>query len=427
MQSGKYSSVAQFLCIAFLVLASGTTSCIGVWLGPQLLKPYGEDPHHSDPGIMGAMASWDGYWYREIAIHGYSYNGVSQSSIAFYPAFPILAREIRNVLHVDINVALWLGSNLSLCVGAYCFNEYMKSKLEARSRRCGLLSLLFLPWCLFFHMAYSESLLFCLISLSILGMQRRWHPIVIAITVGSATATRAVGVALLPPLAFYVWTWLRDIRRTTAPGVLVGPQDHLFSRNGYPRYYVRCFRLIVYLCIGCWGLLSFIIYQYVILKSAFAFVEVQGTWHQRDASGVKECLVGFLILEPIHATYSSTSLCWWRLSPPQSLPLLNMTFMNPIIFIGTCMLVVLGARKRWLNRTELLLAIGLLTIPYCAQSCRLCMVSEARFASVVAPAYLVAGRLLSCLPTLILVYLCVLSAVGMTIYSAMFSCGYPVL
>ncbi len=40
------------------------------------------------------FAAWDSGWYWTIARHGYRYNAGGQSSIAFFPLYPLLMRGL---------------------------------------------------------------------------------------------------------------------------------------------------------------------------------------------------------------------------------------------------------------------------------------------------------------------------------------------
>ena len=61
----------------------------------------------------------------------------------------------------------------------------------------------------------------------------------------------------------------------------------------------------------------------------------------------------------------------------------------------------MGCWKRWLNGYEIGAALGLLFIPYWTVGYESQMVSMARYVVVIAPLYLVAGRLLAKLPPLV--------------------------
>lgn len=68
-----------------------------------------------------------------------------------------------------------------------------------------MLSLGLWPFGVFFHVAYTESLFLLLLLLVMYGIERRWHPVTVALIAGLASGTRAMGTALIVPLVLYVW------------------------------------------------------------------------------------------------------------------------------------------------------------------------------------------------------------------------------
>jgi hypothetical protein len=101
-----------------------------------------------------------------------------------------------------------------------------------------------------------------------------------------------------------------------------------------------------------------------------------------------------------------------------------MMFANPIYLLLTGALLFLGAWRNWLNRQELLVGALLLLIPYALQGHRTCMAAQARFASVVFPAYFVLGEILARLPAWLSAPILVFSGSLMALYAAMFSLWY---
>src|SRR5690349_16207708 len=68
---------------------------LGVYLGHSYLgksrhNDHFHTPHRSD--WASAFTNWDGQWYLRIARDGYSYDPNQMSSVAFFPAFPLMGR-----------------------------------------------------------------------------------------------------------------------------------------------------------------------------------------------------------------------------------------------------------------------------------------------------------------------------------------------
>jgi hypothetical protein len=222
---------------------------------------------------------------------------------------------------------------------------------------------------------------------------------ILAVVVGFATATRPVGVALLPALAWHI-----------AVGVAT--------------WRGRLWRWLIYLPIGCWGLAAFMAYQWFAFDDPLAFARTQAHWRVRPATGPtgpSEHAVALLTLEPLWSVADPSSPCCWRHHEPETNPLFSLHLANPIYFVFTVALVAVGGCKRWLSREEVLLAAGLLLIPYLTRSHEMCMGSMGRFSATVFPAYLVLGQLLARLPAPAAALVLVFSGLFLAAYSALFA------
>jgi hypothetical protein len=108
-------------------------------------------------------------------------------------------------------------------------------------------------------------------------------------------------------------------------------------------------------------------------------------------------------------------------------PLLGLAFWNPIFFALTAALIGFGWFRGWLTREEVILGIGLLLIPYVGRADEMSMMSQSRFTSVVAPVYVVVGRGLSRLPPPVGWVVFGVFASLLTLWTAMFASGLPLI
>ena len=155
-----------------------------------------------------------------------------------------------------------------------------------------------------------------------------------------------------------------------------------------------------FLPLACWGLLAYMIFQYIAFDAPLGFAQTQEQWTNlrgppRDVWDKVESLLSG---EPIWGAYTSDPERTWQRPDASCNPLFNLFFWNPIIFVGTALLVFIGVRKSWLTGPEIVLSFFLLAIPYVTRAYEMCMASHARFAAVVFPAYIVLARLLAPLP-----------------------------
>ena len=107
------------------------------------------------------------------------------------------------------------------------------------------------------------------------------------------------------------------------------------------------------------------------------------------------------------------------------MPLFGLAFWNPILFLLAAVAVIVGGRRGWLTRDEVVLGIGLLLVPYVTRADEMSMGSHARFAAVVVPAYIVLARLLGRLPPVATWIVYVILAALLMLWSALFAARWP--
>jgi hypothetical protein len=350
---------------------------------------------------VAGMAAWDGEWYVRIASTGYSYDPERMSSVAFFPLYPVLAWLLVHGLGLRPEWALLIVSHSSLFAAFVLLAGYTTERfpdLGEDVASWALVAFGLFPTTFYFRMAYSESVFVLLAILVLYGMQRNWRAGWIALLVGLATAARTVGVGLIPVFWLYVWQ-----QRATRRGWLL-----------------RC---AVWFPVCVSGLGAYMTFQWWAFGTPLAFLQTQVHWIERPM-GLGAKIVSLLTLEPLRAVYDPTSPGYWGRVPPQGNLLFNLKAANPVYFLATVGLVAIGAWKRWLNAREVLLSAALLAIPYWFQAARAYMSSQARYAAVVFPVYLVLGQLLSRCPAPLAAALLVLSGVFLAAYSALFVSWY---
>lgn len=395
-----------------------------------------DHPAARDGSVVARMAAWDGEWYVRIAASGYSYAPRQQSSVAFFPAYPLIGRLLSDATGLSIELSLLLISNACLALSLVCFAKYLRlpylasavrsDGVDVRARepivRLTLFAFALFPSTFYFRMAYTESLLLLLMLAAMYGMRQNWHPAKIALLVGLATATRSVGIALLVPFAMHMWSsTLVPAQSPSADGQLSRLVNNAPSQSVTRRW----LRVAAWLLVSCWGLLGFMAYQSHAFGFPTAFVRAQENWHDRApaASGMQR-VKNLATLEPVRSVYASGNPCHWKHRAPRNDPLLNLNFWNPIFFLAALVLVTLGGALRWVSPAEWALAMLLLVIPYVMQGNRMCMTSQARFSSIVFPAYVVWGRLLSLMPRWLSCYLLVTCGALLIAFTALFVSWY---
>ena len=251
-------------------------------------------------------------------------------------------------------------------------------------------------------MAYSESLFLFLLILAMYGLAARWRIWIIALIVGIATGTRPVGVALLLPFAYCIWRRSVDFKTFIKSLVPMTP-------------------------LACWGLLAYMVFLQGQFGDAVAFASNQSRWSIRRPESTRELVMALATLEPIWGAYSPSNFAFWKIHDMPGNATFSLRFADPLFFTTTMILVIVGAWKRWLTREEVLLAAGLLLIPYLTKSYSAVMQSQGRYSSVVFPVYIVMGQLISRLPQAVSCALYALGTFFLSTYAALFAAWYKIV
>lgn len=363
---------------------------------------------HPDARALGAasfadrMAPWDGVWYRRIATDGYAYSPSQMSNVAFYPMYPCLAGAVMRVTGLSASVSLLLVSHLFLAGTFVLLASYLRDRrdLGADGIDWSLLAMGLFPTTLYFRMGYSESCFLFFILLAMYGIRRRWPLFAIALTIGAATASRSVGVAGALPFLWHLWR--------------ISPTPTAFA-----------VRAGMYVPVCMWGIASYMAYQQYAFGDALAFVQTQVHWHERPAlEGVWRNLWAWGTLEAYRDVYDPNCPCYWGKVSPRENPLFNLKFLNPVFAVFALSAVAWGRWKKWISIPEFLLSLGMLGIPYITHAYWACSSSEARYASVVFPLYIVIGYALRSAPPAFGGLLAALSGAALFAFTSLFVAWY---
>lgn len=157
----------------------------------------GTENYLVSPWLWG-WANMDGVHYLSIAQNGYY-----QFEQAFFPLYPLLIKWLANFLDKNYLLAALFIAHSSFLGSLIIFYKLLKKQLSETVARWGTVLLLAFPTSFFFASVYTESLFLFFIMGTLYGIfKKRW--LMAGIMVGLASATRLVGIFLLP-LLFYEW------------------------------------------------------------------------------------------------------------------------------------------------------------------------------------------------------------------------------
>lgn len=144
---------------------------------------------------------WDSEWYAAIAKYGYinidgPYNtGLQNANVVFFPGYPILARYVHKVFHIDSQLSLLIVSQFfCLCFWILVCKIINKDKLLEQI--CALILIAIFPTSWFFYMGYAESSFTFTVLLTIwLYTKEKW--LLSSLAALFMTATRIIGMPVL--------------------------------------------------------------------------------------------------------------------------------------------------------------------------------------------------------------------------------------
>jgi hypothetical protein len=388
-----------------LYLATSAVAFGGFHLGQRLLKPCPHEGVHIYDKYASAVANWDGQWYSEIAGNGYALAGMDYSSVAFFPAYPLLGRAIMRVTGLGADVALSLASNALFLAALYLLAAYVRRRYDdsdASLEGFAVLAVAAVPTSFFFRAAYSESLFLFVVILFLTAMQRRWSLPLVAAIVGLATAIRPVGIALIPPLLLYAWE----------------------SSGGMSK---RAANLALALPLSVWGIACYAFYLHREFGDTLAFSHAQAAWNRHGETSLVTRTLELISLEPIWSMFQPESIAYWYKRDIHHSFAFSLRTYDSGFFLAVAALTTLGYSKGWLSRRETLLAAGLLLVPYATNGYATYMNSMGRYTTVVVPVYLVVARLLRALPPTYAGALVGVSSFFLAAYAALFAAWYVVI
>lgn len=231
-------------------------------------------------GVLDAFLRWDGAWYTRIATDGYSWKGPDhQSSVAFFPLYPVLAKVFSIVLPGDVRIALVAVSNVAF--GFYLFYLYRLATRDfgAAIAERSLVYVAIFSLSFYFSAGYTESLMLALTTASICyAREGNWK---VAIPLGALTTlTRLAAAAILLPLA---WEWYQQKGATLRALWLLGVPA---------------------------GLVVFMVYLTQLTGDPLAFSTVQSAWGRSFTWPWDTIGIAWQLVTTLPRTRYVTAIAW---------------------------------------------------------------------------------------------------------------------
>ena len=249
---------AFFAIATVLFVVSAVAS---LWLpdpGNQVIPPF--------PGWrwLQGWAQWDSGWYTAIAQGGYGYIPGRQSTIAFFPTYPLLMRVVALVVG-NTYVAGFLITVASGAATTRLFFGWLSERMSPPKAWAALALLLLYPYAFFLYGAVYPTAFFVMAVLGAFVLLEHGHPCLAGLVGALATGARPTGIVLVVALAVRAYERRKQLGDAARPvwwdaGVLL----------------------------SALGLAAFCLYQWRRFGDPFTFITVQSAWDQE--SGVRTWL-----------------------------------------------------------------------------------------------------------------------------------------
>ena len=281
---------------AFVLVALLTTVIAAITLhavGPTPGHDYLDGPDWLDAWFQG-----DSGWYHRIAEEGYFYIPGVQSSIAFFPAYPLAVRGVGAVLGADASTAAGVVTLVCAAGVVMLFADWVRSRVPPRAAVVAVALLLVYPYSFFLYGSGYGDASFLLTVLGSFALLERRHYVLAGLVGALATAGRPVGIAVAVGLGVRAVELIAQDRAARRDaGVLVGGPEAAVAAGSPDRLpaaatpvplaelvravrFVRWRQFAVLVSVG--GLVAWMVYLGVRFGDPVAFATVQGVpgWDQ---------------------------------------------------------------------------------------------------------------------------------------------------
>lgn len=277
---------------AFLIAVIGLTALVSTTFVPA--------PHATldGPRWLDAWFHRDAGWYRGIADKGYFYHPGSQSSIAFFPSFPLLIRWV-SALTGDTQVAGSLVAIIAGLVFVLLYARWVDRRLSRLAAIGAVLMLALYPFAFYLYgPIYGDSLFALAVLCAFLAVDRGWW-LVGGLAGVVATAGRPVGLAVTAGLVVRAI----EVRALGGPIAPVAFIELIGRVRATPLRRIAWPALAT--AISILGLVAWCAYLQIEFGDAFAWVHVEKAWGQQSGprTWIKWNFLGTLVHGPMVNVY----------------------------------------------------------------------------------------------------------------------------
>ncbi len=243
-----------------LIVVAAIASLCAEFNLSQFRSAFARWPAGQRPSLASRLGTWDVAHYLRLSQDGYE---AGSKSCAFYPLWPATIRLGASLTGGRPLLAATLLANALSLVGLWMLYRLMERHYGPEISRDALILLLASPGALFLSFAYSESVYLSILMVFFWGLELdRWSWVAVAGFL--LPLTRATGVFVLAPLAWWLWEKrraeggeLRACRRGRGPRSEEEPAETPRSPVHAPRAWLLGIRAWLLLL---WPLLGYVAY-----------------------------------------------------------------------------------------------------------------------------------------------------------------------
>ncbi len=255
----RWFAVVVFGGTAAAIIAVSVFAFVAWGVPRPRARPFAPPPDHFR--WLQAWSWWDGAWYVGIARDGYYFVPRGQSSVAFFPAYPLTARAVAVVVGNQLGAAVLVTIGCGFAATTF-FHRWCLRWLDPTQARYAVVSLVLYP-CAFYLMGavYAEAL-FLAAAVGAFLLLEDDRPVAAGLAAALASATRPLGIAVA------IGLWLR-----------AGELGY-FARGSLSGAAARRWLRTAGLLLAPAGLVAFCAYLALDFGNPLAFVQAEYGWGQ---------------------------------------------------------------------------------------------------------------------------------------------------
>lgn len=339
--------------LAFVVIGM-VLWCVAQYAAIHFTRdPYFPQPERFVGGSwFESWARWDAYWYRAIVRDGYEYYPNVQSSVAFFPAYPVVVWLLSG-LFPSIFITGTVVTVVCGLIAAVTFYRWCTLRLSPAAATTALLVLLLYPYAWYLYgPIYADALCLAAMLVAFYAVERD-HLWVAGIAGLVASAARPVGLVVAVALALRVLERRNALLTTGASPAAEGSgrswaalRVELVSRFS-PRAFTRAEAPIL---LAFAGFGSWCAYLWIRFGDPFLFSTIQSApgWEQPGgpATWIKARLIGEVFTEPSWYTAGKFLQGGFAIAVVLLVPRVARRFgwAYAVLTLGAAMLPILGTK-----------------------------------------------------------------------------------